>query len=179
MKVKTEKIKTMLNYKIGNLFDSIPKDKVVFIPHIVNDIKAWGSGFVVPLGRKYPQAMNSYLSQETLILGNTDIVNIDNKVIVHNMIAQKGTINHYNSKPIKYLSLISCLKSLKQDISEFVLINNINYSDVEIHAPAFGSNRAGGNWIVIKELVEEIFEGFDVNWYVYTLSQKEQESLGV
>jgi len=166
-----------ISYRIGNLFDFLPQNKVVFIPHIVNDIKAWGSGFVIPLGRKFPQAMNSYLDKRELILGNTDIVNIDNKIVVHNMISQKGTINRYNAKPIKYLALINCLKILKQDISEFVLANNMGYSDVEIHAPAFGSNRAGGSWLVINELIEEVFEGFDVEWYVYTLSQEEQKEL--
>ena len=40
-------------------FDNIPNGEVI-IPHICNNVGGWGAGFVVPLGRHYPDAKKSY-----------------------------------------------------------------------------------------------------------------------
>ena len=43
-----------MQYKIGNLFDhEFAFNERVMIPHIVNNIGKWGSGFVIPLGKTF------------------------------------------------------------------------------------------------------------------------------
>src|SRR5690606_12743464 len=44
----------MIQYEKGDLFEKIKihqKDKHICIPHVCNDIGAWGSGFVVALSK--------------------------------------------------------------------------------------------------------------------------------
>lgn len=148
----------MITYKVGDLFENINsvKNKII-IPHIVNNNKKWGSGFVVPLGNKWPIAKETYLNAPDLFLGETQFVKVsdsDNTIWVANMIAQNGLIGPMNPKPIKYSALIKCM----QKVADTVVKNNYT----EIYAPMFGSQRAGGNWELIEELINEIWKDIPV-----------------
>ena len=45
------------------MFDLLPKTKAItIIAHVCNDVGGWGSGFVVPLGKTWPQTENRYRS---------------------------------------------------------------------------------------------------------------------
>ena len=156
-----------MKYHKGDLFEYIKTHEGPFIiPHIVNNIGAWGSGFVVPLGKNFPEAKEYYLQWANLhgtignMLGNSQLVKVGN-VYVWNMCAQDGIMSHstgdrskVNDKPIRYAALVKCMQDLntaKVDIG------------AEIVCPKFGSDRAGGNWDFIEELIEEIWEPyFDV-----------------
>jgi hypothetical protein len=51
-------------YVVGDLFGLMPnygpETQTPLIPHICNDLGGWGSGFVVPLGKRYPEAEAAY-----------------------------------------------------------------------------------------------------------------------
>lgn len=160
-----------ITYIWGDLFEGIPmpldRDVSIVIPHICNNIGAWGSGFVVPLGNKYPMSRKVYLAKNEdsgLELGTVHYAHVDSKVYVANMIAQDGisaksTGNRHrvNSKPIRYAALCKCLEE----------VNN-QFADCDIYAPKFGSGLAGGNWEFIEELIDEILT--DVrSIYVFSL----------
>ena len=51
-----------IKYQVGDLFEAIDsyKEKII-IAHVCNNKGAWGSGFVIPLGKKYPLAKSEYL----------------------------------------------------------------------------------------------------------------------
>jgi hypothetical protein len=152
----------MLKYVKGNLFYYVKKDESQLICHIVNDIKVWGSGFVVPLGRKYPEARKTYLLEPKLTLGDVQFVKT-NGIYIANMIAQKGIINNYNNAPIKYFSLLECMNSVSQVAKRH---------NLKIIAPAFGSLRSGGHWPFIHHLIEEVWEDLDVTIFYLDDVQK-------
>ena len=83
-----------------------------------------------------------------------------------NMIAQNGTRNNNNPRPLNYLALAKCMVGLSQSIQ-----NNSEFADkeekVEIHAPKFGSGLAGGNWNFISDLIEDIWAKHIVYVYNY------------
>jgi len=135
----------MIKYIEGDLFAEIKevKDKLVVIPHVCNNQKKFGAGFVVPLAKHFPMAKQSYMSKSQLELGEVIYVKTGN-VLICNMIAQElGGI-----RPLFYNHLAACLTSVANTIKN-------NDELYEIHAPAFGTNLAGGSWNVILPLIED------------------------
>jgi hypothetical protein len=162
----------MIQYVTGDLFALLPKTKNrIFIPHIVNNVGAWGSGFVIPLGRKWPVARERYLSQPNLPMGTVDFVKVEEPtedtgaIWVCNMVGQSGTISPANPSPIKYAALISCLHTIGKAARDNSVSDFPNVS--EIHAPKFGSLRAGGNWDVIETLIVELLGDLKTTIYEY------------
>ena len=166
----------MIQYKNGDLFEYISDKHLdpsvnIIIPHITNDIGAWGSGFVVPLGKQYPKAQDSYIKSyvdhdnaNIPMLGNCQIVDCGCNTYVANMCAQTGILGHstgdrnmVNMKPIRYAALVDCMRN----VASFADANSC-----QIHCPKFGSDRAGGNWYFIEELIQEIWEQFSVTVYI-------------
>ncbi len=125
---------------------------------------------VVPLGRIWPAAENAYHSQPKLELGDVDFVKVheadglQGNIWVCNMVGQNGVVGPNNPKPIKYSALIKAMNEVGKAAREYALRNAC---DVAIHAPKFGSLRAGGNWDVIEELICELWDGISVTVYEY------------
>lgn len=149
-----------INYIEGDLFGDAQKtsqDTKIIIPHVCNDKACWGSGFVVPLGKHFPEARESYLDSE-MTLGTVDFVQTKNpNIVVANMIAQ--TLGGY--RPLYYNALAKCMDAVKA------------YMDAQkietIIAPAFGSGLAGGDWNVIKELINDCWGEYDLGISIYYL----------
>ncbi len=161
----------MIKYVSGDLFGPMLADNTpgtIIIPHVVNSKGAWGSGFVVPLGRKYPLAKNRYYNwhsngHETeewrlhrrvpFELGVTQFVRVSGpeaptQIIVANMLAQ--TLG--GARPLYYQHLAACMTQVAgmcQHLSEQLGL------PARIHAPAFGAGLAGGDWAIIKELIAD------------------------
>jgi len=158
----------VINYKIGDATN--PESKNTIICHIVNSVGAWGAGFVVPLGKKYPEAKQSYLDFYTskvitinkdgvqstkskklymvpFMLGETQIIQVEPKIYVANMIAQK--MGDYKGKPpIRYEALEECL----HHVCDAALA-----LDVEIlSGPRFGAGLSGGDWNKIESIIEDV-----------------------
>lgn len=153
-----------INYKTIDLFEYVEQlgNKSKIIIHVCNDKGAWGAGFVVPLGVKFPLAKDSYRSladQDLLELGETEFVCVDeeNNTFVGNMVAQ--TLGWERGRPpIRYESLLQCLK----EVAEFAEYPLENKKEIEIIAPRFGAGLAGGKWEIIEELIQQTIGGFDV-----------------
>jgi hypothetical protein len=173
-----------LVYKEGDLFDGLPdgpfvisKDDMpehaVIIPHVCNDMGAWGAGFVVPLGRKYPDAQKGYKDWADgkppkaayypagldFALGRVQMVYGADKpmVIVANMIAQERV---GGARPLRYNALAYCMDAVAADCLE-------HHPKAEIRCPLFGAGLAGGQWPFIEALIEDCWlrQGFDVTVY--------------
>lgn len=154
----------MITYRVGDLFEHIPDNETVLIPHITNNIGAWGSGFVLPLSKKYPEAEAAYRAYQPE-LGTVQRVKVGDHVWVYNMCAQHGIRSKstgprsaINNKPIRYASLCDCMRKV-------AVGHNPDY--YKIYAPKFGSDRSGGTWEFIEELIDEIWGEFDVT--IFTL----------
>lgn len=143
----------------------------VFIPHVCNNINLFGAGFAKYIAEKFPIVKeNFHLLGNKATLGHTQYISIANnnlaktKIFVCNMIAQNGTINPKNCRPLNYGSLVFCMNDIRNKIISLAK-NSIEDTKFEIHAPKFGSGLAGGNWNFIENLIEDIWADFPV--YVY------------
>ena len=148
----------------------------VFIPHVCNNIDLFGSGFAEQVATKYPSVKEDYhLLGKNFLKANfvySQIIKVyedkkyKHKMYIVNMIAQNGTRNNNNPRPLNYLALAKCMVGLSQSIQ-----NNSEFADkeekVEIHAPKFGSGLAGGNWNFISDLIEDIWAKHIVYVYNY------------
>lgn len=171
-----------IKYVIGDATNPINNNKNIILPHCVNSIGAWGSGFVLSLNKKslLPQAAykqwfkDKHTSKNPHIkgaaykfnvfkLGNTQLVKIQNGLWVANMIAQEGIIGRNNPKPVKYRQLMRAMEKVLKYSKDL---------DAEIHAPRFCSALAGGNWLLIEELIYEIWINNNINVTIYDLPKK-------
>lgn len=140
------------------------------IVHVCNDIGAWGSGVVVAISKRWPEPERAYRqiadnSPEEMVLGNYQMVMVEDDITIVNMIAQHGIRTRKNRNapaPIRYDALRECLKKVADELS----------TEVSIHMPRIGCGRAGGTWDKIGPIVEEelVNKGFDV--YVYDFEEK-------
>jgi len=138
-----------IEYKQGDLFSNLPTDKNIIIPHCANNLGIMGSGFVLPLLKRFPGVDTKYTRRckERDMLGFVDYVRYDN-VTVANMVAQNGVIGKNNTKPIRYAALMKCMEGVSV---------RWECTGGEIICPKFGSALAGGNWDLIEELINEIW----------------------
>jgi len=162
---------TKIKYIVGDLFAAIEdNDSKIVIPHIVNSIGKWGSGFVVPLGKHFPRAEEKYrywakndwkTTGIPFKVGETQYVRIDDRITVMNMVGQEGCGPDSTGRPpIRYSALVRCMQNVA-GIAEAL--------DAEIHAPAFGSDLAGGDWNYLEILINEIWCDWDIPVTIYSL----------
>lgn len=153
----------MIQYISGDLFAAVANDshKKILIPHVCNNIGAFGSGFVIPLGKTYPKARQSYFAipkkNGKLPIGTTDFVTVSDNISVANMIAQNGI---GGTRPLRYNALSKCL----DEVAEYA-INN----EMEIYSPLFGSGLAGGNWLFIEEMIKDAWLEREIKVTVFYL----------
>lgn len=132
-----------------------------YICHIVNSIGAWGSGFVIPLGKKYPESREEYLKYyKDYNLGGCQVIDVnkDLNILVVNMFAQDGISNYaktVNVKPFQYGHFAECLVVLRKHL----------HSRDEILMPLVGAGLGGGNWDIIEEIIENIIGDYNVTIY--------------
>lgn len=168
-------------YIKGNIFDNIThyvndtsSGCSVIVPHVCNNVGAFGAGFVASINEHYPIVKENYLMLGKKFLqqnlGYTQYVEVSsnklhkNKLIFANMIAQNGTISSKNKRPLNYAALVNCMISINKYIS-------LNFSkddnEPQIHCPRFGCGLAGGNWNFVENLIEDIWSKYTV--FVYHL----------
>lgn len=144
----------------GDLFEHLDGIQRIVLPHVCNDARRWNSGFVVPLAEHFPESRSRYMNAMTkeMTQGNTQYVLCDYRpqVVVANMVAQRRR-NHTveGDRPLSYRALSQCMESVRR------YAKNTNS---RIVCPRFGSLRAGGNWLFVKELIQDFWvaEGIDV-----------------
>jgi hypothetical protein len=163
-----------MKYIEGDLFDHVPNesDEVVIIAHVCNDIGAWGAGFVVPLGRKYPSAKEAYLRLDERKLGEVMFVPIaGQKVIVANMIGQEGIRPKFEGDktipPIRYEALKQCL----HHVHDMAKLLQRQGNKVRIACPMFGAGLAGGDWDTISIMIGLIWSEMGIETNIYYLPQ--------
>lgn len=148
--------------------DALPDSSIIIIPHVCNNVNAYGAGFAQAIANRFPLAKENFhmLGKPGLKLGKVQYVTVaetknKSKLIVANMIAQNGLISSKNKRPINYAALVFCLN----DIKTFCSINKSEDCSIEIHAPKFGSGLAGGNWNFIYDIIQDVFQ--EIQFYIY------------
>ena len=163
-----------IRYIEGDMFGVVKGDihpSPIIIAHCCNDRGAWGAGFVLPLGKNFPIARESYFNwfngltgeTEKFGLGQTQFVNVDDKIFVANMVAQ--TLG--GSRPLYYNHLSRCLDAVANFAIER---NDAREYKTRLVCPMFGSNLAGGDWNIIEKLIEDAWLKRDLPVDIYYLS---------
>jgi hypothetical protein len=174
----------VINYVEGDLFVALgalkKEDGHALIPHVANDVPAWGAGFVVPLGRMFPKAKQAYFdfahgkeSPETTLyggttfsLGVTQCVPVLDWVSVCNMIAQHGI---GGERPLRYNMLAACMDHVAKEAKDVEA--TFGYPTA-IHAPLFGSGLSQGHWPFIEKLIEDCWLLHDIHVNIYYLPNR-------
>jgi hypothetical protein len=139
----------------------------VIIPHICNNIGVFGSGFCNAVRNAYPVVASNYeLLGSKIKLGYVQYVKVaedsayKHELIFANMIAQNGVISRNNNRPLNYEALVKCMSNVRDTI------NSLDKEKIEIHCPKFGSGLAGGNWVFIEQLIEDMWSNYTVCVYI-------------
>ncbi len=149
------------------------------IAHVVNDkTPNWGAGFALALKIKWPEAQEDFIrwadeERSHLTLGNTHQTQLPDGLTAYHMVAQHG----YGPAPkprIRYVHLKTCLDKL----AVYALGQNAT-----VHMPRIGTGHAGGQWNIVRELIDEslVRRGVDVMVYELPASERPravQEVLG-
>lgn len=183
--------KTMgIKYMKGDLFELVDwkSDTIKVLPHVVNNCNVFASGFVVPLSKHFPQAKSAYHNWfedfpdydfGPPLLGEVQVVKClrhfceqrgelnaepleadGGSVYVVHMCSQDNISTPKNGRRLHYPSLVECMEK----VADFIVRLPWD-KEVEIVAPKFGSAIAGGNWMFIEELINDIWGDFDVTVY--------------
>ena len=142
-------------------------DKYSVICHCCNALGAWGKGFVVPLGKKYPIAREKYLkfikmTKEENRLGSVSFAKVTDNIIVANIIGQFYTYPKDGKIPLDY----EALEKGFRNVIELFQTNNI---PLTIHMPKIGCGLAGGDWNVVEKIIKNTFINENIEVYVYLL----------
>ena len=140
---------TKITTKVGNLL------KNVHTGHIVSGCNAqgiMGAGFALAIKNKYPGAYQMYRSEylsNGLDLGNVYPWSETSELVIWNAITQEGF--GAGKRQCSYDAIETCFKQINQDIFGRL------YPRVpeEIHIPLLGAGLGGGNWEIIREIIEQ------------------------
>ena len=140
------------------------------IVHICNDIGAWGSGFVVPLGRRFPMARTQYLAwnafykstSNRIPLGEVQFVSVAENITVANMIGQAGIGYSQGQPPIRYPALKTALATVAKYAQQ---------QKASLHMPRIGAGRAGGDWQIISSMIETAIAPYGLDATVYLFDE--------
>ncbi len=147
-----------------------PNSCNILVPHVCNNINAFGAGFASAIGQYYPVAKaNFHMLGNQSKLGYTQFITTrennkyKSKIIIANMISQNKLFDKYkNPRPLNYASLVTCMIGVRNFILK---LNSESDIKTQIHAPKFGSGLAGGNWNFIENLIEDIWGNIPVFIY--------------
>jgi hypothetical protein len=168
---------TFHTIKNRNIFSSIidrikseQNGATIIVPHVCNNVNAFGAGFAGQVADLYPEVKaNFHMLGQKAKLGHVQFINVrsDKKyrhsIIFANMIAQNKLINAKNKRPLNYAALAYSMNEVRSFAKNLQSNNETN--KVEIHAPKFGSGLAGGNWNFISELINDVW--YDLQVYIY------------
>jgi O-acetyl-ADP-ribose deacetylase (regulator of RNase III) len=136
--------------KIGNLMN-------VTEGHIVHGCNAqgvMGSGVALAVKRKFPDAYRIYMQHHTttgLVLGRAYPVPIDRQLVVWNAITQEGFGSV--TRNTSYDAIVGCFEQINEAITNYG-----DYLPTEVHIPMIGAARGGGNWEIIREIIEQTMD---------------------
>ena len=140
------------------------------IAHVVNDkTPRWGGGFALAVRKKWEHVQDDFVgwtneSSSNLSLGNIRFCEVDANLGIVHMISQHG-YRPSSTPTIRYQALSQCLNKL----SDILVSKNLQ----EVHMPRVGCGQAGGDWRIVKQLIEECLCERHISITIYDLPGRE------
>ncbi len=161
----------MINYVVGDATEPIGGGMKV-IPHICNDVGQWGSGFVMAISRKWPVAREQYMTwfndrEASMELGECQIVKVTNDIHIANLIGQHKIHTTRSTGPsdvkttgvpIRYWAVRRALRHVAKWADGLTL-------PISAHMPRIGTERAGGDWAILEDIIDQTIGHLDVTVY--------------
>lgn len=169
----------MIHYLEGDATQPVDTNSPRIVAHVCNDVGRWGRGFVVPLGRRFPEAEaryrawhrdgvhyvpSPYAAPEANVmdvvrfgLGAVQFVPVGPHLWVANMVAQAGLPSAENPRPLSLAALAVCLGRL----DAFARAGGST-----VHMPRIGTGYGGHGWASVEGVVSA---NLTADAYVYTL----------
>jgi hypothetical protein len=133
------------------------------VVHLVNDKTAnWGGAFARALKKRWPvaqEAFTEWATKANLTLGRVHVIDVSEDTAVATMIAQKG-YGPAVTQRIRYAALREALAEVAASAEA---------RGARVHMPRVGAGQAGGEWPIIRELIDEMLVRRGVDVTVYTL----------
>jgi len=156
--------------------------QTILIPHVVNNIGAFGAGVAKTIKQRWPQTEKDYRfwldffsKHQRSILGQSfsSLVHCTDKliIVVVHMFAQEGVRRPQNNQPLNYQHLQSCMNG----VPEFGVVLNQPFT---IHCPKFGAGLGGGSWEEIEKMIRNTWcaQNIPVTVYSYRRMYEQKNS---
>lgn len=144
----------MIVYKKGDLFQA-PEN---ILAHGCNCAGGFGSGIAGQIAIKYPMARFEYMKKyenEGWVLGDVQFSPQSDKKIIANCATQQKFFPR-NVCHADYDAIRKALTEVK---------NVAKAAGSSIAMPKIGAGLAGGDWNIIKNILDEVFDDYDVTVY--------------
>lgn len=136
-----------IEYKEWDATEPIVSYKCV-IAHVVNDIGAWGKGFVLALEREWPSSQEHYKlwMESKPPMGDVSYYELTREAHLFHLLAQKGLRTKVNPVPIDY-------EALRQALDKMHGLLGGLHNTFTIQMPRIGCGLAGGDWAVVEQII--------------------------
>lgn len=138
--------------KTGNLMHV----KAGHIVHGCNAQGVMGSGVALAVKNTYPQAFADYMEVHNaggLILGESYPTAVKPDLVIWNAITQNLYGN--SARMVSYDAVQTCFEAVNNWITEN---GKLVMAPAEVHIPLIGAARGGGNWEIIREIIEQTMD---------------------
>lgn len=155
----------MLKYVKGDLIKAAQAGDVTVIAHCCNCFNTMGSGIAPQIAKAFPIVKtldDTTMRGDVNKLGTFTVAlhHYENKLVIFNLYGQYGYGNRESGKiDLNYYYLTKALEGMKTNLIEY------GEQDSKIGFPKIGCGLAGGDWFVVSQMIETIFDGFDVTIY--------------
>lgn len=140
--------------KVGNLLN-VTKGHIV---HGCNAQGVMGSGVALAIKRKYPGAYEDYraiFEDDNLELGRAYPYLVNRELKIWNAVTQDNFGE--GVRQVSYDAIQTCF----QEINDYLASGRESMVDLqpkEVHIPKIGAARGGGNWEIIREIIEQTMD---------------------
>lgn len=151
-----------VKYVHGDVLAPRGKGEKIVCQLVNNRATKWGGGVARKMAKRFPNAEKSFSKSMIEIpqserLGKTIFSEATDTITVASLIAQEG----YGPSPtprIRYSHLERCIHEVTE--------RAINY-DASIHMPRIGTGASGGDWGIVKEMIDNLMVRADLPITVY------------
>lgn len=144
----------------GNVVGALFSGEVKYILHVCNNKGVMGSGVAKEIKERIPKAFEAYKQASDYSMGS-----VTNAEGVFNLVAQNGY-----GKGVKHLNYGALAQSINR---AFQIIHITHYppqTQAVVGVPyGMGAVRAGGDWEVVKELLEFFADKYRIKLVYYKL----------
>lgn len=159
----------MITEKMGDLLKA---EDVDIACHVANLFATMSAGVALQIKKKFPEAFEAdkatpYGDLEKLgTYSVAKVKDVKSKIkYIYNIYAMTGIGT--DKRQLSYDALVGALESIKDELEVFYEKKGVKFT---IGLPyGMGSCLAGGDWVIVRAIIESIFGGSEIDVKIYRL----------